>query len=205
MKKIFIFIILFSFLSCSTRQKETYNVINSFFTENNHLNLKNDETYLVINQTYPLKNIEYYSFNWKTEKLPNIYLSEFRIFWADTNKKIQLEQKTISFLRSQINNEKKIFEWKQNKIKPKNVVIAKSDSIYNTSSKFNEFKLKKSISVFNFTKPIFSKDYKICVFGFYFGNNYAKYTSNYQRGLMIMKKENKKWIYLGYMKDNESD
>ncbi len=205
MKKVLFIIISFIlFVSCSTRENESHRVLNSFLNEQNYLNISDNDSVLIIHQSYPLETISTYSLNWDLRKPSKDYFPMYNFYWTDSTKAFILSHDEIAHLRNQLNNGEDFIIWKQNKVKRKNTLVVESDSIYLKTGKYNEYKIKKSLPVFNFTRPIFSKDYTICLFGFYSGLNFNLQTFS-SHGYVIMKKEKNKWKFFGTMRGNEID
>ncbi len=204
-------------LSCSSLKKEKYNVINDALTDNEFNTLTyelfTDTIYsekkivLIRKDLYPLENIGYYTFNWdiKIDTI-NKVIPMFNIGWVNKSKKIILEQPDIAEIRRQIESAKTFQFWDQSKIKNKNrFIIIDNNTLYNNKCVYNSLNSKKNILVYHFTEPVFNIKKDIAVFGFHCYTNSSKYNSSFLHGMAIMKKDNNKWIYLGYMSGTEID
>jgi hypothetical protein len=184
-------LICFLISSCSSVEREQYRVINDF--------LKEKDSVLIINVPIPYSEFSYFSFDFNTKKEKQAQ-SIFPIGWKDTFNKIDLDQKDIYQLREQMKNIK-ISLWEQKKIySVKNIIVPK-DSIYSKNlvnfPQYNSYKLKRNLTVFRLSKPGFNKSRDIAVFGFNVLDNTSISRLSNDFSIIIMKKENGKWVFIG--------
>lgn len=193
MRKTLYKLLLICFLvsSCSSVEREQYRVINSF--------LKEKDSVLIIDEPISYSEFSFFSFDFNPKKERQVR-GVFQTYWNDTLKKVDLGQNDIYYLREQMMTNKTSL-WKQKEFySVKNIVVSK-DSIYSKDlvnfPQYNSYKLKKNLTVFRFSKPGFNKTRDIAVFGVNILNNTSISRLSNDFSIIIMKKENGKWIFIG--------
>jgi hypothetical protein len=200
MKKAIILIVIIQLIltSCSSLKKENYKVVNSFLNDKYLiylLGLKADDTILIASESQSTKSFSNFSLNFDYIK-PDLIYKTNGIRWIDSTKKFNLDQINISHIRKQMQNQKP-FNWNQNKIKSTNKIVVPRDSVLIKYAEYNEYKIKKSMFLFNISKPTYNIEKNISIFGFNAEKNFLRNGSTVRSCLVVMKKENGKWIYVG--------
>lgn len=184
-------LICFLVSSCSSVEREQYRVINSF--------LKEKDSVLIIDEPISYSEFSFFLFDFNPKKERQVR-GVFQTYWNDTLKKVDLGQNDIYHLREQMMTNKTSL-WKQKEFySVKNIVVSK-DSIYSKDlikfPHYNSFKLKKKLIVFRFSKPSFNKTKDIAVFGVSVLNNTSISRLSNDFSIIIMKKENGEWLFVG--------
>jgi hypothetical protein len=205
-KSIILLIIAICFLSCSVK-KENYKLINDFLNDPKAINLfqmgspnsnKLDSIYISKNL---IKNsgITKYSLDWEKINLQNPFYMGVKVKWNDEKDKISLTQTEMSYFRNQIIlNED--FVWDQKKFNSNKIILVNTDEIYKENNKYYYNGSNQLISIHYFTRPVYNKQKNIALIGYFSGTN-SRYYSGSKFCMLIMKKENKKWFFIGYETD----
>lgn len=203
--KIFVFcVIIISNLSCSTN-RVNYKLINDFMSDpkaiekfklTNTLNNKSDSIY-ISKDLIDISKIKMYSLEWETINLQNPFYMGLKVIWNDSNNKISLKQKEISYFRNQMDKGEELI-WDQKKFNSKKIVIVNTEDLNkNKKNKYFYNGQNKLIPIHHFTKPIFNAQKNIALIGYYNGTNSRLYSGN-KFCLLILKREKMKWNFWGY-------
>lgn len=206
MKKILLVFLLAITLSCTSR-KPIYPVFNTvfeqqldyqFFGKKVEIQPNVNDTLLISNHAIPTKSLVDFSLDLESLNEKEPFYAGYKVYWADSLKKISFTPKEIQFLRDQM--KETTFYFEGSKITAKDRIVIDYDSISKPSYHYNYESCKKEYIIYHFSKPCFTPKGDCALIGFYTSSSARKCCSS-KMALLLLKKEGENWEVLGYQVD----
>ncbi|MNK22240.1 hypothetical protein D3C87_405140 [compost metagenome] len=194
MRKFLYIIILMSLTSCSA-QKGEYDAINDFLEAELSEKLY-DTIYIIENPIKRVEIIKLYEQAYNERLLNNEHPKGTWVTPSIADWPLGITE--IEQFKKDLKDEKASKNWESNDFRNKNFIILPEKIIRNKDFIIKHVSVKNY--VFNLSKPIFNKNKNVVMFQFYpslmvggvFFNN---------KGLILMKKENGKWVLVSSIRE----